>query len=381
MMKGFCCQVCASDALELLDEYGVLPRVTSDAKPWPPGGKLSVCNSCGAIQKIPDDIWLKEIDRVYADYDMYHLSNGAEQLVFAAPDDIAPRSQKLVDFVMQRANLANSGNLLDIGCGNGEALARFSKALPGWQLNGNEITNKSLATLRKLPNFATLYTVPPAQIEQHFALISMIHSLEHMTVPAATLSDAAALLDPGGILFIEVPDIETSPFDLLVADHLMHFSRATLGYLVRRCGYIPDALVNDLVPKEITLLARCGATNGVKPDPRAGLSTVRKTLRWLSAVITSARALASKSEIGIFGTSVAGMALYGILRDRVGCFVDEDPARTGKSFDGRPVLAPADVPRGTPVLIALPPERAQRAAERLASTGMHAVGMPAFPAV
>lgn len=35
------------------------------------------------------------------------------------------------------------------------------------------------------------------------------------------------------------------------------------------------------------------------------------------------------SRIGIFGTSVAGIALYGAFRDRVAFLVDEDPLRVG----------------------------------------------------
>jgi hypothetical protein len=87
-------------------------------------------------------------------------------------------------------------------------------------------------------------------------------------------------------------------------------------------------------------------------------------------------ALASKGRIGIFGTSVAGMAFYGAFRDRVAFFVDEDPSRIGKSYQGKPVVAPKDADPETPVIMALPPERAQKAAQRLSATGMRAVCPP-----
>jgi trans-aconitate methyltransferase len=378
MTNGLRCQVCTSSALELLEEYTTLPRVTTDAKPWPAGGKLSVCNSCGAIQKLPDEEWLDEIRNIYAAYDMYHLSNGAEQLIFAGPNNIKPRSKRLVDFVMQQAGLPDHGDLLDIGCGNGDALKCFSQALPGWKLNGCEITDKSVSTLQKLPNFSTLYTAPLAQLQKRFTMISMIHSLEQMTAPGAALTDTAALLDLGGTLFVEVPDIETSPFDLLVADSLMHFSRATLSHLVTRCGFKVNMLINDLLPKEITLLARRGDATVTVSDPSAGIRISHMTLHWLVDVFTRARSLAAKGEIGIFGTSIAAMALYGDLRERVAFFVDEDPARIGKIYDGRRVLAPHDAPHEIPVLIALPTRLGHIVETRLASTGMNSVCMPEF---
>lgn len=72
------CQVCGGQ-LQKVDAYSHLPRVTSDCKPWPSGGTLALCVECGAIQKIPDAVWLDEISRIYKDYQIYQLSGGSEQ--------------------------------------------------------------------------------------------------------------------------------------------------------------------------------------------------------------------------------------------------------------------------------------------------------------
>ena len=96
--------------------------------------------------------------------------------------------------------------------------------------------------------------------------------------------------------------------------------------------------------------------------------------------MTQIETLAAKSRIGIFGTSVAAMALYGAFRDRVAFFVDEDPARIGKTYQDTPVLAPQAASPDVPVIMALPPERARKAAERLADTGLRAVCPPPLAA-
>jgi len=368
LTNRFTCQICAADSLDVFEEFPALPRVTSDSKPWPAGGELSVCTACGAIQKLPTEKWKSEAAQIYKNYEMYHLSKGAEQLVFADVGEPKPRAQRLVEYVMRRAELPVTGKLIDIGCGNGEALINFSRVLPQWQLYGNELSDKALANLRKLKNFVHLYTIPPAQIEDRFAMVAMIHALEHMPVPLAMLRNAVDLLDKDGTLFIEVPDVETSPFDLLVADHMMHFTCETLGSLAARAGVNISVLVNDLAPKENTLLGRRGAQTKPALKPDHGIHIARTTVRWLTDVVAQVRALTKDSQIGIFGTSVAGMAFYGAFRDRVGFFVDEDPARIGKTYDGKPVLSPAQTPKGQPVFVALPPERATRLVERLAGT-------------
>ena len=351
--------------------------MTSNSKPWPAGGDLSVCHGCGAIQKLPNAKWREEARQIYANYEMYHLSRGAEQLVFADAGPIKPRSERLVEFVLNASQrMAASGKLIDIGCGNGEALRNFSQALPRWSLYGAELSDKVLPELRKLVNFKTLYTVPPNQIGERFSLVTMIHSLEHMPAPLETLAQATSLTEPGGKIFVEVPDVETSPFDILVADHLMHFSRASLGALATRAGVAPETLTNDLLPKEITMLGSSMTPSVVSADAEKGVRLARNTVSWLRDVTQLIESFADKGKIAIFGTSVAGMAFYGAFRDRVALFVDEDPARIGKTFNGTPVVAPKDAGSDIPVFMALPPDRARKAAERLLATGMRAVCPP-----
>ena len=363
--SGFTCGVCAASALRKLPSYARLPRVTSDCKPWPAGGTLTICESCGTIQKTPDAKWLDEIRRIYEAYQIYHLSGGAEQVIFSAAGQAVPRSHTLVDFVVSKLPRHEGGRLIDLGCGNGAALASFSRALPGWRLDGSELSDRVLPILKEIPGFETLYTGEVPQ--QAYDVVSMIHSLEHYVSPHDVLSEAAALLAPGGTLFVEVPDVETSPFDLLVADHRTHFTRATLGMLAARAAIEPDYLDNKLLPKENTLLAHRGtAPRGVPADPGFGLKIVTRTLAWLEDVVDAATRLASQnSGIGIFGTSISAMWLYGPLRDKVDFFVDEDRSRVGQEFDGRPIRAPQDVPAGAAVFVPLGSGVAERVIARL----------------
>ena len=363
--SGFTCGVCAASAVRELPSYVRLPRVTSDCKPWPAGGTLNICESCGTIQKTPDAKWLEEIRRIYEAYQIYHLSGGAEQVIFSAAGQAVPRSHTLVDFLVSKLPQRERGRLIDLGCGNGSALASFSRALPAWRFDGSELSDRALPILRTIPGFETLYTGEVPQ--QAYDVVSMIHSLEHYVSPHHGLSQAAALLAPGGTLFVEVPDAETSPFDLLVADHRTHFTRASLGMLAARAAMEPDYLNNNLVPKENTLLAHRGTKPHDAPaDPEAGLKIVTRTLAWLEDVVDAATRLASRSSgIGIFGTSISAMWLYGAVRDQVDFFVDEDRSRVGQDFEGRPIRAPQDVPPGAAVFVPLASGVAERVIARL----------------
>jgi SAM-dependent methyltransferase len=366
VIDKFVCQVCSADRLETVDLYSELPRVTSDCKPWPAGGKMAVCHACGAVQKLPDAAWLADIERIYKDYQIYELSSGSEQAIFNGDGGSSTRSRLLVDFIKKSAALPPKGKVIDIGCGNGGALRTFSEALPDWRLYGTELTDASLAGLKSLPNFVQLFTGDQPDIRERFDLVTMIHSLEHMLEPSKTLKDAGDLLTASGSLFVEIPDVETSPFDLIVADHLMHFSRATLSLLVERSGFAVQVLRNNLLPKENTLLAGRGIVSPTRPDAATGIALVKRNLKWLHAVVELAtRTASSNVSFGLFGTSISGTWLYGAMREKIDFFVDEDETRIGRSVDGRPIIAPAEVPKNASVFIPLIPSVAEKVIMRL----------------
>jgi SAM-dependent methyltransferase len=340
---------------------------------------MSVCHSCGAVQKIPDSDWFDDIDRIYGGYQIYDLSAGAEQVIFNSAGEAAPRSRLLVEFVRNNVSLAHEGRLIDLGCGNGAALESFSKVLPGWKLYGSELSQAALPFLKSLPNFVQLFTDEPRDISGTYDLVSMIHSLEHMPYPGKTLVEALRLLSDDGVFFVEIPDVETSPFDLIVADHLGHFSRATLRYLFERNGFSVQTVRNDLLPKEITLLARRGNVDAQLPDAAQGIFLANRNVTWLHAVIERAQQAARRSsKFGIFGTSISGTWLFGALRDKIDFFVDEDKTRVGQKLEGHPIISPNAVPKDADVFVPLIPSVAEKVFARLAPHGIRFIAPPTF---
>jgi SAM-dependent methyltransferase len=340
---------------------------------------LAVCHGCGAAQKIPDAVWFDEIDRIYGGYQIYKLSDGSEQVIFTGDGRAAPRSRLLFDFIQQTEPLPSKGRLIDIGCGNGGALRTFSEALPEWKLYGTELSDASLADLKHLPNFVQLFIGKQPEIREQFDLVTMIHSLEHMPEPSKTLKEAAHLLTPAGKLFVEIPDVETSPFDLIVADHLMHFSRATLRLLAERAGFSVRALRNDVLPKENTLVAVPNPVVPAKPDAAAGIALVKRNVNWLHAVVDLATKTASSTKsFGLFGTSISSTWLYGVLHEKIGFFVDEDKTRIGKIINGRPIVAPKEMPKDGVVFVPLIPAVAEKVISRLSPWRAQFVAPPAL---
>ena len=331
-------------------------------------------------QKIADETWLAEIGEIYRDYDMYHQSAANDQAVF---DPVTGRPRGRCEVLAQRLRecsaLGESGTLLDVGAGSGAMLAAFSTACTGWRLFGLDLDDRKAQALKAIPRFERLFTGAPEHVPQQFDLITLIHSLEHFVDPVAMLHALRGRLTPGGRLFAQVNNLDRVPFDLVVADHLCHFTPRSLPLLLARAGFGIEWVNVDWISKEISLLARQDprSTAATHDDPHEAIARVESEVAWLNDLIEHARKSAAGERFGVFGTSVAATWLAAGLGEAVEFFVDEDPARRGRTHLGRPILTPGEVAPGAVVYLAFSPEVSSAIGRRLESLPVKFVAPPA----
>lgn len=368
------CSICGTGALEELIEYRNLRRVTSDCRAWPAGGRIGVCRACGAVQKPADAAFLAEIDDIYRSYTIYHQAAGAEQAVFEQSSGLpASRSVKLLDTFRQHSNLAAAGRMLDVGCGNGATIRAFGQVAPGWTKAGTEFDAKYGAEVESIPHTEPLHVGPVETVPGSFDVITMIHVLEHIVDPVSVLDRLRGKLSPGGLLLIEVPHHPANPFELLIADHRTHFTADSLTRALAAAGFEVVSVAEDWIPKELSVVARPGrAAPGTPPqaDVAAARTRVATSLAWLGETANRLRSLGTGGPVGLFGTSIAGTWLAAEAGDRFSFFVDEDPHRAGRTYLGKPVHAPADIPQGSRVFVGLPSAVAAGICARLARAGV-----------
>lgn len=367
------CHVCGATDLELVQAYAVFHRVTSDCKPWPPGGQLGRCRTCGFVQTLVTPQWQTEADQIYAGYTIYHQSGGAEQNVFQDRNGAGkPRSEQLIHALRAACPLQNHGRLLDIGCGNGSFLSAWSRLIPGWSLCGTEVGEKYKAQIESIPGVERLFTGDIAGVPGNFDVISLIHVLEHIPYPVAFLERLRKKLKPDGLLFIEVPDCQQNCFMLLVADHCSHFSPGLLAGVVKAAGFEVQHATNQWVAKEISVAARPGPNSDKGHTislPQSDSLKVFNGWQQLHLILEKVEPLARHENFGLFGTAIAATWLDAQLNRAARFFVDEDSNRVGKTHLGRPIVSPADVPAGATIFVALPQPLAGNVAERLQRLG------------
>lgn len=96
--------------------------------------------------------------------------------------------------------------------------------------------------------------------DDHFDVVTMFETLEHVYEPVRTLHEVRRILKPGGLVSIEVPNWDgwlrplfgKSWIPLLLPTHLQHFSKATLERCAEEAGLEVAHRQTMLFPAEMT---------------------------------------------------------------------------------------------------------------------------------
>ncbi len=136
-------------------------------------------------------------------------------------------------------------NALDVGCGDGRFMAALAQL--GWSVAGTE-TDSVAADLARRRAHATIYEVPTEALDlptESFDLVSLLHVLEHVPDPAATLATCFRLLRPGGALLLALPNAQSAEarlfgsawYHLDLPRHLWGFTPGSLARLTEQLGF------------------------------------------------------------------------------------------------------------------------------------------------
>ncbi|MEM7466136.1 MAG: methyltransferase domain-containing protein [Pseudomonadota bacterium] len=365
-MTSLHCHICDSKQTKGIAGLSEFGQVSSDCRPWPRGAELIHCEKCGTVQKVLTDAWQKDIEKIYAEYQIYPQASGAEQKSFDLSDGSAlSRSAKILLQFSKHHQVPAAGKMLDFGCGNGAMLSSFGNAYPQWDLSGMEFGDKYRDHIMAFPGVSAFYDGQVDEVPEGFDVITLIHSLEHVPHPIELLKTLESKLAPQGMLIIQVPYFAENPFDLLVADHCSHFTPESLENLACRAGLKIEVLSSSWVPRELSMVVtRASETIGVPIASGSDLTLGERQLAWLDSLVTEIENIETP-EIGIFGASIAATWVASMTKKNVAFFLDEDPTRIGHQHLGAPIISPSDCPAGARVVLPFVEGTARAIANRL----------------
>jgi SAM-dependent methyltransferase len=194
------CPWCASTAL--------LPLLrTSDLVQFKPGQfVIEECMTCGLLFQNPR-LSLAGLDFYYRD--MYDGLGGAEvEFLFAQAE---PSYRGRVELARRHGS---PRNWLDVGSGYGHFCVVARGLLPDTRFDGLDM-GEGIEEAERRGWIDTAYRgMFPDLIEElkgRYDVVSMHHYLEHTRDPRAEIEAARTVLEPGGLLLVEVPDPDSRP--------------------------------------------------------------------------------------------------------------------------------------------------------------------------
>jgi 2-polyprenyl-3-methyl-5-hydroxy-6-metoxy-1,4-benzoquinol methylase len=260
-----CCPICGGGRAEVVCRQGVLYNRYEELTTL----VSNLCLGCGVIYTSPRlsrDI----LASFYAVEQAQRRSRPSLAALLEQPE--SAKAAGRVGVVLPY--LRPAGRVLEIGAGDCRVVASFARRLPGGEVTGLDAafeTDECPAPNVRLLAGRLDDRTTPAGLTPPYDCVAAFHVLEHQHDPVAFLRALAALLAPGGVLYLEVPntyrpwwlgkDIEV----FFSTVHLFNYGRRSLEILARTAGLEPVAW--QVPAKALRLIARAGGATSEAVAP------------------------------------------------------------------------------------------------------------------
>lgn len=240
--ESYLCQICGG--MSFFSILRVRDPLSAQTEPF----QLLKCAGCGLVHTDPS-LSMVELDKYYAD-DYWHRDSSGRGVIKRGFGRSIERW--FLDFRMKltmkplRSRIPHAGRVLDVGCGVGDRLTLLN--LAGYESYGVEVSESAAAIAERVHGADRVFhgTFHRACYpDDFFDCVTFYHVFEHLQCPQDVLEEARRILKPGGVVFIELPNIDSVGYRLFkkrwqplhVPQHLFHFSPSSLTALVEKLGF------------------------------------------------------------------------------------------------------------------------------------------------
>lgn len=202
-----------------------------------------ICRTCGLVvhEQVPTEA---ELAAFYAQgyREQYHgESTPSDRRIMRAWRNGARIARRLGDVVTAE------DEVFEVGAGIGCTVKQFERR--GCQASGIEphqgFQQFAARRLQAQVQRASLFDLPP---QPRHDLVLLVHVIEHFRSPREALQHLHRIVRPGGLLYVECPNL-AAPFamrdKLFHFAHIHNFTAQTLEMLAARCGFVLERSYQD----------------------------------------------------------------------------------------------------------------------------------------
>lgn len=327
------CRMCGGNAEVFEIDFPFFRHL--DFKKIGNSGSISRCTNCFGLSLVNVDEVAPDSVQIYKD-DEYVDNKKTTHVAFTQDDAFFPTTYSLqAERIVKEINV-NKPNIMDIGCFDAKLLREFALRIPGSELFGFEVSSKYKKYFPADHRFhycsGSLHTV-----NESFDVITIINVLLYVNEINDFMRELKRLLKPGGIIFVECPDIDKNPCTILYGDLSSYFNLDLLTNLFSIFGFTFTPCNNEWAPRGIAGFAK---SSNVTPPAFKDDRQIFECIKYLEAMKKSLGEIEYKSNIKIVGTTMNAATVYHLVKGNVDFFVDENPNKIGTTFYGKPVHHP-----------------------------------------
>lgn len=342
------------------------PGLTSLTTPLDAPTRVAICTRCGHGQS-PSPV---ELEAFYdSEYRISLQSDDFDQLHSVENGRPVFRTDRQLDVLLGLVDVRDGAKVLDYGAAKAQSMRSLMGARPNIEPYVFDVSDDYRDHWRGwLPGEHTATYTIPVTWHGKFDLVTTYFVLEHVERPTEHLNDLRKLLSPTGRLFVIVPDSLSNTGDMLVIDHVNHFTRSSLQQACALAGLAIEAFDSSTFTGGLAFSASLSEHTAF---PSA--DEIRESVEGLQQACTTwarmrANLLAAVSERPRTGVALHGAGFYGSFVSQqlgpdaeISVVLDANPHLQGGTFFGRRVVAPADLPDDIDtVVVALNPSIARR---------------------
>jgi len=224
-------------------------------------GDCSICFLLGSYDSYSEWIIKNSDVRNMAAGLRDRMGNKSPVDLYVAYEEDSKNSFNHYQSIVQRIKI--TGNILDVGCGNGYFLSFFDEASwYRWGVDYNEENCRKMIKKGGIKSFCGRFHEFRPEIL--FDVITMLEYIEHSVNPYADLMKAYSMLNDNGLLLIATGNVESEearikgniwPYFTAAPDHKFFFSYETLLAILKKSGFREIALLTKMSEEKLLVMA------------------------------------------------------------------------------------------------------------------------------
>ncbi|MDA2929384.1 class I SAM-dependent methyltransferase [Acidobacteria bacterium AH-259-O06] len=245
-----------------VDRYGVFQKTV-------------MCSRCGLIQGMPrmnsnSNDWFYSSDTYRRLYDSDVFKQAPAEIMNAMSADAAVRFEFIQNYITKKAPV----RIFELGCAGGWNLLPFHKA--GHTVVGLDFGPTLISYGKELGMDLRAGSLDSFRPTETFDVALLSHVVEHFLDPVATVCRVRDHLTDGGILYIEVPNMDWFDMGQIQSAHTYYFTPRTLAYYMAQAGLRLVAMRKHITGSHLGAIFKKNGQHGIALDKREPGRMIRR---------------------------------------------------------------------------------------------------------